>query len=213
MKEIGLSSEISRILLKLFNNLYFQITVEGRYIFHCLSCSIGNVQLKSKLHIQRGSFFIVADPPKIAWTTSYVSDCLLSGKKQRLHITLLNGPGYIKEGSILKITSKSGLQFFSLNHCAIEIYPLIRDGLAREAFLSVTTAEADTGLSEAFLALPACEPFERVNVYYDVLAPIKRKLENESALTQHEVEFCVSANGIRIFKFNSIGTGVIYEIC
>ena len=124
---------------------------------------------------------MVADPPKIVWTTDHLVDYLLTGSKQRLYVTLLNGPGVILDGSIVQISSDSGLNFEHLPTSCIQIYPLERDGTPREEVISAIV----TG-SSVLLRLPECKPYERVNIYFDVVGPIHSDA-GDNRMTQHEV--------------------------
>ncbi|XP_057306729.1 uncharacterized protein LOC130644945 isoform X3 [Hydractinia symbiolongicarpus] len=165
-----------------------KIKNEGKYNLQSLRCVVGNLTL-SKSFPSRNSkaFFMVADPPKITWTTDYVVDYLLTGSKQRLHVTLLNGPGIIMDGSILRITSNSGLLFYPLDSSSINIYPMERNGAPREAAILIRTETPDCSTA-ADLILPACKAFERVGIFFDVVAPVHRNT-GESSQSQHEINF------------------------
>jgi hypothetical protein len=153
----------------------------------CVNCYIGNLHFYKKLtSISRtlGSFFIVNEPPRVTWTTNHLVDYSLTGSKQRIHVTIMNGPGMIKESSILHIQSPTGLVFYRLESSDIELFPLERDGKARPGLISV---EVDEVRKNAYMKLPRCKPYERVNVFFDVMAPIMHQEIGQNKTYQHEV--------------------------
>ena len=130
---------------------------------------------------------MVTEPPRVTWTTNYLVDYALTGTKQRIHVTVMNGPGAIRQGSVLRISSETGLAFYSLAPSDIEIFPLERDGKSRQGTISVSVVGVDgeEGRNEAWLTLPDCKPYERVNVFFDVMAPIHQDLATNTC--QQEV--------------------------
>ena len=124
---------------------------------------------------------MVVDPPKIEWTSDYLVDSLLTGNKERLYVTLLNGPGVIVENSVLNIFSNSGLAFYAMSITDVCIFPLERNQPPRYATISI---ESD-GKKEAALILPYCQPYERINIFFDVIAPLEN---GEKTTIQHEVD-------------------------
>lgn len=152
----------------------------------CINCYVGSLSFyKSLKSMSRttNSFFMVADPPHVTWTTEYLVDYVLTGSKQRIHVTLMNGPGVILKDSTVCIFSKTGLKFYSIAPSSIEIFPVERNGKAREAQMSITI---DDEGDNAYLKLPNCQPYERVNIYFDVIAPMHQEF-GQMSTCQHEV--------------------------
>ena len=180
---------------------------EGRYALQCFSCHIGQIHLYKLLTLPRRSraFFVVADPPKVTWTTNYVADYLLSGSRQRLHVTLLNGPGVIEEGAVLQLTSQSGLVFHEVVSSSIEVFPLERNSTPREAEMSIAVEDEHTRLSlpAARLSLPACRPFERVSLFFDVVSPVND--EFQESMNKHEVGYFKNSMQGRLLKHVRVG--------
>ncbi|XP_012556503.2 uncharacterized protein LOC100207710 isoform X1 [Hydra vulgaris] len=170
------------------NDLVFstKINFEGRFILSHIEFYVSNAVFTHKLKLpNEHSFSMVIEPPKIEWTSNYIVDSLLTGSKERLYVTMLNGPGIVIENSVLNIFSNSGLVFYGMNETDACIYPLENNQLPRHAVISVTTNEN----KEAALILPHCLPYERINICFDVVAP----LENDGKTNiQHEIMFVCS---------------------
>uniref|UniRef100_T2MG50 Trafficking protein particle complex subunit 10 n=1 Tax=Hydra vulgaris TaxID=6087 RepID=T2MG50_HYDVU len=170
------------------NDLVFstKINFEGRFILSHIEFYVSNAVFTHKLKLpNEHSFSMVIEPPKIEWTSNYIVDSLLTGSKERLYVTMLNGPGIVIENSVLNIFSNSGLVFYGMNETDACIYPLENNQLPRHAVISVTTNEN----KEAALILPHCLPYERINICFDVVAP----LENDGKTNiQHEEKEWVS---------------------
>ena len=153
----------------------------------CVNCAVGdNLHFYKKLVSRKhASFFMVTEPPRVTWTTNYLVDYALTGSKQRIHVTLMNGPGIIQPGSVLRISSTTGLVFHSLASAEIEIFPLERDGQSRQGTVSVNVNDE----GRASLILPHCKPYERVNVFFDVVAPMQQQQQEsvEKRTCQQEV--------------------------
>lgn len=159
---------------------------EGKYTFQCSNCLIGGLSFfKSLKNISRanGSFFMVADAPHVTWTTEYLVDYVLTGSKQRIHVTLMNGPGVIEQNCIVCVFSGTGLKFYSLDESTIDIFPMERNGESREAMMSVSV---DNERENAYIKLPSCQPYERINLFFDVIAPMHQEF-GEMSTCQHEV--------------------------
>ncbi|XP_066918768.1 uncharacterized protein [Clytia hemisphaerica] len=162
------------------------INHEGKYNMQCVNCHIGNLHFYKKLTSRKdASFYMVTEPPRVTWTTNYLVDYSLTGSKQRIHVTLMNGPGVIQDGSLLLILSKTGLLFYDLSPSDIEIFPLEREGKARTDSISIAV---DDQKENALLRLPLCKPYERVNVFFDVMAPMHQDFGQQSTY-QHEINF------------------------
>ena len=171
-----------------FSNIFLfaitQIKHEGKYTMQCVNCYIGNIHLYKKLVSRKhASFYMVTEPPRVTWTTNYLLDYALTGTKQRIHVTVMNGPGAIQQGSVLQISSETGLLFYSLSSADIEIFPLERDGKSRQDSIVVSVGEGNR--NKALLTLPHCKPYERVNVFFDVMAPVHQDVDKSTS--QQEV--------------------------
>lgn len=185
-----LSSGRNNVLLK------SRINAEGRFVLQSMTCVVGNLKfykLLTQLSRETKSFFMVADPPKIVWTTDHLHDYLFTGCKQRLYVTLLNGPGMINYGSLIHITSPTNIVFHDLQTTKIQIYPLERDGTPRYEFIS-GIVKANTDSTSFLLHLPECKPYERVNLCFDVEVPKKMCYD---WMMQYEIQFnCLWLKGL-----------------
>lgn len=152
----------------------------------CVNCYIGNLHFYKKLVSRKhASFYMITEPPRVKWTTNYLADYALTGTKQRIHVTVMNGPGAIHQGSVLRISSETGLIFYSMASADIEIFPLERDGKSRQDSIAVSVEQGNN--NEAFLTLPHCKPYERVNLFFDVMAPVHQDVGKSTC--QQEVYY------------------------
>ena len=133
---------------------------------------------------------MITEPPRVTWTTNHLVDYSLTGSKQRIHVTIMNGPGIIQESSLLHIHSPTGLVFYPLEASDIEVFPLERDGKARPGLISV---EVDETKENAFMKLPRCKPYERVNVFFDVMAPMHQEIGQNKTCQQEVIFICFSS--------------------
>ena len=101
----------------------------------------------------------------------FAADCLLLGNKQRLYVTLSNGPGYIQSSSVVKISSPTGLEFFSVPSSSVMVYSPNKTGEPKEGAMRIESNGSLNG--EALLYLPECGPYERADLFLDVVAPVE----------------------------------------
>ncbi|XP_065057879.1 uncharacterized protein LOC135685750 [Rhopilema esculentum] len=158
----------------------------GRYHLHTLKCKIGNVILMKLMNLPQKSraFFVISDPPKFCWTSNHLSSCLLLGNKQRIHVTLSNGPGFIPASSVVQLSSPTGLVFSHVPPSSVLVYwPNQKDDPKEGAMqIEVESSKAN----EAIMYLPECGPYKMVDLYFDVTAPVENA-DLFGHMARHEV--------------------------
>lgn len=114
----------------------------------------------------------------------FSAECLLLGNKQRIHVTLSNGPGYIHASSVIQLFSSTGLQFSPVPPSSVMVYSANKKEEPKEGAMHIELNGSNK--TEAYMYLPKCGPYEKVDIYFDVYAPV----ENADLFdhqTKHEV--------------------------
>eukprot|EP00794_Sanderia_malayensis_P000293 gene293-919_t len=181
-----------------FNSVSLSAKVlhEGRYALQSLSCRIGNVILYHLLDLPRTSraFFVVSDPPKFTWTPTHLAECLLLGSKQRIHVTLSNGPGHIPASSVIRMSTTSGLEFFPVSPSSVFVYSLNKKDEPKEGALQIELESSSS--QSALMYLPECGSYEMVDLFFDVCAPVSDSHLSDH-MRKHEILFdCLWLNEI-----------------
>ena len=104
------------------------------------------------------------------------------------------GPGSIADGSVLEITSTTGLLFHPVQpstatlHSTIDLEEPNTEGTFQITIPEHHRKESNNG--EAFpvgmVTLPACGPYQEVNLYLVVSAPLEKQSAQDES-TNHEV--------------------------
>ncbi len=95
-------------------------------------------------------------------------ECLLLGSKQRIHVTLSNGPGYIPSSSVVRITTTTGLEFSSVPASSVFVYKPNKKDESKEGEMQIES----TMKNSALLYLPECGAYEMIDIFFDVTAPV-----------------------------------------
>ena len=127
---------------------------------------------------------LVKENLSVHYMLSSLADCLLLGKKQRIHVTLSNGPGYIHESSVIQILSSSGLQFSPVPPSSVMVYSTNKKEEPREGAMHIELNGSSN--TEAYMYLPKCGPYEKAEIFFDAYAPVENA-DLFDCTTKHEV--------------------------
>ena len=117
----------------------------------------------------------------ILFVPSFPADCLLLGSRQKVHVTLSNGPGHIPASSIVRISSSTGLEFSPVPPSSVFVYSLNKSNEPKEGAIQIEVE--DSQKNAAHLYLPECGSYEMVDLFFDVNAPVE-----SSNLLEHRVK-------------------------
>ena len=113
-----------------------------------------------------------------------LAECLLLGSKQRIHVTLFNGPGFICESSVIQMSSSTGLEFSPVAPSSVMVYSTNKKEEPREGAMHIELS--GTKRNEAYMYLPKCGPYEKADLYFDAYAPVEN-VDLFEHMMKHEV--------------------------
>ena len=114
-----------------------------------------------------------------------VAKCGVLGIKQRMRMTVANGPGFIPNLSTVHLSSSSGLEFSSLHQSSVIVRS--RNQTTYETERAITIVVDSSKSNDAVIYLPECRPFEDIELYFDVTT-LKPSQDLEDGYTQkHKV--------------------------
>ena len=106
------------------------------------------------------------------------------GNKQRIHVTLSNGPGFIPASSVVQLSSPTGLVFSQVPPSSVLVYWPNQKDDPKEGAMQIEVESSKP--NEAIMYLPECGPYKMVDLYFDVTAPVENA-DLFGHMARHEV--------------------------